>query len=174
VPLVSLSLGSNSNPQQMLCLALEALALRFGALQLSPVFESEPVGFVGPNFLNLVVCFETALPLRELADSLKALEEVHGRIRNAPCYSGRTLDIDILCFGALQGVHEGILLPRAEILENAYVLWPLAALLPEHRHPLNQQTYAQLWRDYDKGRQALWPVDFEWRGRLISHIKAEY
>ena len=173
MPLVSLSLGSNNDSQQVLGLALDALEQRFGALQISPVFESEPVGFVGPNFLNLVVCFETALPLRELAVSLKALEDAHGRIRNAPRYSGRTLDIDILCFGALQGVHEGILLPRAEILENAYVLWPLALLLPQQRHPLNQQTYAQLWRDYDKGRQALWPVDFAWRGRLISHAQAQ-
>ena len=30
------------------------------------------------------------------------------------------------------------------------------------------QTFAQLWRDYDKGRQALWAVEFEWQGRVIS------
>lgn len=160
MPLVSLSLGSNSDPQRVLRLALDALELHFGELQLSPVFESEPVGFVGPNFLNLVVCFETVVPLRDLAASLKALEEAHGRLPDGPRYSGRTLDIDILCYGELLGVHEGILLPRAEILHNAYVLWPLSLLLPEHRHPLNQQTFAQLWRDYDKGRQALWPADF--------------
>lgn len=160
MPLVSLSLGSNSDPQRVLRLALDALEQHFGELQLSPVFESEPVGFVGPNFLNLVVCFETVVPLRDLAASLKALEEAHGRLPDAPRYSGRTLDIDILCYGELLGVHEGILLPRAEILHNAYVLWPLSLLLPEHRHPLTQQTFAQLWRDYDKGRQALWPADF--------------
>lgn len=160
MPLVSLSLGSNSDSQRVLRLALDALEQHFGELQLSPVFESEPVGFVGPNFLNLVVCFDTAVPLRDLAASLKALEEAHGRLPSAPRYSGRTLDIDILCYGDLLGVHEGILLPRAEILHNAYVLWPLSLLLPEHRHPLNQQTFAQLWRDYDKGRQALWPTDF--------------
>lgn len=173
MPLVSLSLGSNSNPQQVLCLALDALARCFGPLQISPVFESEPVGFEGPNFLNLVVSIETALPLAALAGSLKALEEAHGRIPHAPRYSGRTLDIDILCYGDLVGEHEGIVLPRAEILHNAYVLWPLALLLPEHRHPGNQQTYAQLWRDYDKGRQALWPVDFEWQGRRLSEARRE-
>ena len=155
MPLVSLSLGSNSDPQRVLRLALDALEQHFGEMQLSPVFESEPVGFLGPNFLNLVVCFDTALPLRDLAARLKALEEAHGRLPDAPRYSGRTLDIDILCYGDLLGVHDGILLPRAEILHNAYVLWPLSLLLPEHRHPLNQQTFAQLWRDYDKGRQAL-------------------
>lgn len=160
MPLVSLSLGSNSDSQRVLRLALDALEQHFGELQLSPVFESEPVGFVGPNFLNLVVCFDTAVPLMDLAASLKAIEEAHGRLPSAPRYSGRTLDIDILCYGDLLGVHEGILLPRAEILHNAYVLWPLSLLLPEHRHPLNQQTFAQLWRDYDKGRQALWPADF--------------
>lgn len=174
MPLVSLSLGSNSDPQRVLSLALDDLEQRFGTLQLSPVFESEPVGFVGPNFLNLVVCFDTALPLRELAAGLKALEEAHGRLPDAPRYSGRTLDIDILCYGDLVGEHAGIQLPRAEILHNAYVLWPLALLLPEHRHPLNQQTFAQLWRDYDKGRQALWPIDFVWRGRRVSDAQAEH
>jgi len=171
VPLVSLSLGSNSQPHCVLHQALDALDEQFAPLQVSPVFESEPVGFDGPNFLNLVVCFETSLPLRALSDTLKALEDTHGRVRNAPRYSGRTLDIDILCYGDAQGVHEGIELPRAEILENAYVLWPLALLLPQQRHPGNQQTYAQLWRDYDKGRQALWPVDFQWRGRRLSEIQ---
>jgi len=169
VPLVSLSLGSNSNPQHVLSLALDALAQCFGELQISPVFESEPVGFIGPNFLNLALAFETPMTLRVLVDRLRALEDVHGRKRTDPRFSGRTLDIDILTYGDLQGQHDGIALPRAEILENAYVLWPLAELLPEHRHPVNSQTYAHLWRDYDKGRQALWPVEFVWQGRLISN-----
>lgn len=171
MPLVSLSLGSNSDPHQVLCRALDELDAQFGPMQISPVFESEPVGFEGPNFLNLVVCFETALPLRELAETLKGLEDAHGRDRQAPRFSGRTLDIDILCYGDATGVHEGILLPRAEILENAYVLWPLAQLLPQHRHPGNQQTYAQLWRDYDKGRQALWPVPLRWREQPVSEAQ---
>lgn len=169
MPLVSLSLGSNSNPVYVLTVALDALALHFGDLQISSVFESEPVGFTGPNFLNLVVAFDTALPLQALVTALRALEDAHGRTRTGPRFSGRTLDIDILTYGELQGVHDGIALPRAEILENAYVLWPLAQLLPEHRHPVNSQTYAQLWRDYDKGRQALWPVEFLWQGLRISN-----
>jgi 2-amino-4-hydroxy-6-hydroxymethyldihydropteridine diphosphokinase len=168
MPLISLSLGSNRDARRSLSLGLAALEQQLGALQVSPVFESEPVGFIGPNFLNLVVCVESTLPLAELAAMLKAIEDAHGRDRQSPRYSDRTLDIDILCYGDLCGVHEGIELPRAEILHNAYVLRPLAALLPEQRHPLNQQTFAQLWRDYDKGLQALWAVEFEWQGRLIS------
>ncbi len=168
MPLISLSLGSNRDARRSLSLGLAALERRFGTLRVSPVFESEPVGFTGPHFLNLVVCFESTLALAELAGMLKAIEDAHGRDRLSPRYSDRTLDIDILCYGDLSGVHEGIELPRPEILHNAYVLRPLAALLPQQRHPLNQQTFAQLWRDYDKGRQPLWAVEFEWQGEVIS------
>ena len=54
------------------------------------------------------------------------------------------------------------------LIHAAGLLYIICALLPEQRHPRNQQTFAQLWRDYDKGLQALWAVEFEWQGRVIS------
>ncbi|MGL5776661.1 MAG: 2-amino-4-hydroxy-6-hydroxymethyldihydropteridine diphosphokinase, partial [Aeromonas veronii] len=53
-------------------------------------------------------------------------------------------------------------LPRAEIITNAFVLWPLAELAPERRHPLTQARYGDLWAAYDKQSQRLQPVDFDW------------
>ena len=63
---------------------------------------------------------------------------------------------------------EGIELPRREILENAFVLLPLAELVPEDIHPVVGKSYSQLWNDYEQGAQKLWPVDFSWCDRLIS------
>ena len=59
-------------------------------------------------------------------------------------------------------------LPRPEILENAFVLCPLAELAGAEIHPLAGKSYADLWRGYDRDAQALAKVDFQWRGRWIS------
>ncbi|MFN2330122.1 MAG: 2-amino-4-hydroxy-6-hydroxymethyldihydropteridine diphosphokinase, partial [Chromatocurvus sp.] len=77
------------------------------------------------------------------------------------------LDIDILTYDDHVGVVDGVILPRPEILTNAFVLRPLAELAPDARHPELGQTYAALWAGYDQAAQALRPVAFLWRGRLL-------
>jgi len=164
---VTLSIGSNVDAALHTRAALDALQQRFGALCLSRVYESEAVGFDGSNFLNMVVALRTAMPLAELSSWLKRLEDEQGRSRGQARFSSRTLDVDILTYGDLHGEHEGITLPRPEVLKNAFVLWPLSEVMPEARHPGDGRSYRQLWRDYDRARQRLWPVDFEWRGRRL-------
>lgn len=166
--IVSLSLGSNHNPRAYILSALDALHARYGALQISSVFESVAVGFSGSNFLNLVVLVETDESLSVLAQALKGIEDDNDRERSGPKFSGRTLDIDILTYDDLQGTVDGIYLPRKEILYNAYVLWPLAQVLPHKIHPEAAKNYEQLWQDYDRSKQKLWPVDFTWQGLTVS------
>lgn len=164
---VSVSIGSNIEREQHIAAALDALAEKYGELQVSPVFESESVGFEGSAFFNLVAAFETTSPLVELGQALKEIEVDNGRQKGAPKFSSRTLDIDILTYDDCVGCIEGIELPRAEILTNAFVLWPLAVLWPNACHPVCQRPYSQLWADY-QGRQSLWVVPFTWRGRDLS------
>lgn len=165
---VTLSLGSNVDAVNNLTGCLDALLLNFNDLSLSAVFESEAVGFEGDNFLNMVVGLDTGLPLPELSTLLKGIEDKHGRDRKQPKFSGRTLDIDILTYDDLAGEFNGIKLPRPEITENAFVLWPLSQISGSRKHPVVKETFAGLWEHYDKTRQKLWPVDFEWHGRMIS------
>lgn len=165
---VALSLGSNITPEPHLREALDALQLRYGHLRTSSVFESESVGFNGANFLNMVALIETEETLPALAQFFKVYEDEHGRQRSRPKFSGRTVDIDILTFGQSSGVIDGIQLPRAEIVDNAYVLWPLSQVCFEEVHPTLGQTYGALWESYDKKRQKLWSIDFRWQGRWIS------
>lgn len=165
---VAFSLGSNINPDQHLHEALDALQARYGHLRTSSVFESESVGFNGANFLNMVAVIETEEPLTALAQFLKEYEDEHGRQRAGPKFSARTVDIDILTFGETCGVKNGIELPRAEIVDNAYVLWPMSQVFYDEVHPLTGKTYGALWAGYDKQRQKLWSIDFTWQGRVIS------
>lgn len=165
---VFLGLGSNQKPEFHIARALDALYLQFGDLRISPVYESAAVGFDGANFLNLVVAIETSLQVKDLLRTLRAIENNNGRDRSAPRFSGRTLDIDILLYGDAVGEVDGVTLPRPEILINAFVLQPLADLAPDLRHPQNNQTFGDLWRDYDKTRQSLWRVEFAWQAPLVA------
>ena len=166
--LLTLSLGSNLQPALNIEKALDGLAETFGELRLSSVFESKAVGFDGGNFLNMVVATETNLPLLQVSQLIKDLELRNGRVRGQARFSSRTLDIDILTLGDLCGEHNGIVLPRPEITENAYVLWPLSEICADEVDPHSGRRYADLWSAYDRQRQALWPVDFFWRGQQIS------
>lgn len=139
-----------------------------GALSISSVYESAAVGFKGDHFYNLVVGVETPLPLVQLIQLIKQVEDRNGRDRSGPKFSARTLDIDVLTYGDCVGVYEGILLPRTEILEQAHVLLPLSEIATEWELPGSGKPCIDLWRAYDKSRQALWKVDFSWRNQTIS------
>lgn len=164
---VYLSLGSNIEAYTYIAAALDELEESFGELIISSVFESEAVGFDGDNFLNLVVGIDTALPVGSLSKQLKQIEDAHGRERSGPKYSGRTLDIDILTYDDKQGVIDGVVLPRDEVLKNAFVLWPLAEVAGDECHPQLGLSYQALWQQY-RVPQKLWKVDFQWRQKKIS------
>lgn len=168
---VYLSLGSNVERERYIRAALDALVQQFGLLQISSVYESEAVGFQGDNFYNLVVGLETDLDVAALSACLKGIEDDNGRERTGPRFSGRTLDIDILTYDDLAEAVSGVELPRDEILKNAFVLLPLAEIVPDGRHPVLQRTYADLWQAYDRA-QKLWPIDFVWQGQQISSARS--
>ena len=168
---VYLGVGSNIERERYITAGLDALEGLFGELSLSPVYDSAAVGFDGQPFLNLVVGVDTALRPGELQRRLRHIEFEHGRPRNASRFSSRHLDIDILTWGDAVGDVEGVALPRGEILENAFVLRPLADLAPEARHPVEGRSYAQLWAAYEQVSQSLQRVAFSWRGRAISQAQ---
>jgi len=158
---VFVSLGSNIEPMVHIPKALQVLSEQFQGIALSPIYESESVGFNGNNFINLVASFETELSIKELSEKLHALEDASGRDRSQARFSDRNLDIDILTYDEKIGLIDGVQLPRAEILTNAFVLLPLSDLVPTSRHPENGLTYARLWQQFDSEAQKLWRVDLK-------------
>lgn len=164
---VLLGLGSNLERHRHLCAGLDALAALLQDMRCSPVFESEPVGIRSGPFFNLVVAGQTDLPLGELDRRLKFIEAENGRY--APERKGLPLDIDILTYGELVGDFDGLRLPRAEVLLNAFVLWPLALLVPQALHPQAGRSYAQLWQAAQID-QRLQPVAFDWHGRALTPV----
>ncbi|WP_263261146.1 2-amino-4-hydroxy-6-hydroxymethyldihydropteridine diphosphokinase [Pseudomonas sp. RIT-PI-S] len=156
---VYLGLGSNIDRHAHLRAGLDALSSCLEGLHCSPVFESEPVGIKSGPFLNMVVTGLTAMPLMELDRRLKFIEADNGRY--APDRKGLPLDIDVLMYGQLAGTFDGLVLPRAEILRNAFVLWPLALLAPDEVHPVDGRSFAVLWSEA-RIDQRLVQVPFDW------------
>lgn len=152
-----LSLGSNIEPAAYLAAAARDLRDAFHGVRFSPVYRYRAVGFDGPDFLNAGAVLETALSPGALNDWLHALEDAHGRRRDVPRFSSRTLDIDLVFYDDV--VREGpgnLKLPRPE-LKHAFVLEPLAMLAPEFVDPVSGRTLAALWQahpDHERPAQA--------------------
>jgi len=162
---IYISLGSNVKReyyvQQGLIALAEAFYLPFEQLKLSSLFESEAVGFSGNAFLNMVIGIKTSLSVEQVAITLREIEFCYGRANDAKKFSPRTLDLDLLLYDNLI-IDSPAQLPRHEITENAFVLWPLSEVAPQVVHPIIKQNYYTLWGNYDKSHQKLKIVDNCW------------
>jgi 2-amino-4-hydroxy-6-hydroxymethyldihydropteridine diphosphokinase len=153
MPWIWVSVGSNMDREANIKAGIHALSERFGELQLSPVYETEAVGFAGNAFLNMVLGFDAELPLKDVRRMLRDIEHAQGRIRDGQKFGSRTLDLDILTYGDL--VDESQDIPRAEIMRYAFVLAPLADVAPQQLHPGLGKTYARLWQDFSGGKAGM-------------------
>ncbi|MDP7593758.1 MAG: 2-amino-4-hydroxy-6-hydroxymethyldihydropteridine diphosphokinase [Litorilituus sp.] len=162
---VYVSLGSNINRCQHISAALDVLDRYFSPLIISNFYDCQPIGFDGDNFLNLVVGFDCADSIATLSEKLKVIEDDNGRIRTGPKFSSRTLDIDILTYDSVVGCVEGVILPRKEITENAFVLLPMSEVAAKAIHPVLKKTYQALWQQYNQQSQKLSLIDFTWRSK---------
>jgi 2-amino-4-hydroxy-6-hydroxymethyldihydropteridine diphosphokinase len=150
---IYISAGSNMEAETRIRSALAMLENEFGTLRCSTVYKNPAVGFAGTDFLNLVIGCRSALPVLEIVNRLDWIEKAHGRDRRLPKFSPRTLDLDLLLYGDAVLEQEPYKIPRADILDYAFVLGPLAELAPELLHPLTHKTMAELWEDFSGPRQ---------------------
>jgi 2-amino-4-hydroxy-6-hydroxymethyldihydropteridine diphosphokinase len=158
---IYISLGSNIERAANTRAGVKALSECFGELELSSVYESEAVGFAGDAFYNMVIACDSAEDVHRTNQKLREIEDANGRERSGPKFSSRTLDLDLLLYDDLILNESGLKLPREEILHNAFVLWPLAEIAPDRVHPLAGKSYAELWQAFDKSRENLKPIKFD-------------
>ncbi len=158
MPEVFASLGSNRDRENNITSAVAAIGHCFGPLTCSTVYQNKAVGFEGDDFLNMVLSLQTEISPLEVQKIFRQIEAAHGRTRQEKKFAPRTLDIDLILYGDLV-INEGRLkLPHKNILEYAFVLWPLTEIAPGLLHPHKQQNYRQIWREY-QGNHELRPVN---------------
>lgn len=132
-PLIAtIGLGANlGDAHQAVQDAVRAIAA-FEHCQLhaaSPLYRSAPVDSSGPDYFNAVLQIRTRLSAPDLLDRLHQLERGAGRerpYRNAP----RTLDLDILLYGAARIDSPRLTVPHPRMYQRAFVLRPLADIAP--------------------------------------------
>ena len=121
-----LSLGSNINAEENLEFAFKELKKILSNVKSSSIHQTKAEGFEGDDFLNSVVCGNSELDFNDLNKKLKLIEDIAGRNRDAPKFSARTLDIDIV----LQiDDNDGILFESDEVQKYNFVSAPLKELI---------------------------------------------
>jgi 2-amino-4-hydroxy-6-hydroxymethyldihydropteridine diphosphokinase len=133
-----LGLGSNVGDRlETIRSAIDALdhMERIAVERVSSVYETEPVLDVeDPDhspYLNCVVCVTTTHGPRELLEAAHRVEADHGRDRGREGHHGaRPLDIDLLLYDDEQIDEPGLTIPHRDLHERAFVLVPLAEILP--------------------------------------------
>ena len=143
--LAYLSLGSNIHPEINLTRAVQMLSQHGEILNISSVWESEPVGGSGRNYLNACLAYKTIQSQEHLkAKTIHAIETSLGRRRTDDKYAPRTIDIDLIIFD------DKIISGRW--LAQAFVVVPLAEVLPDFQNPqtreLLHETATRLRRDF--------------------------
>lgn len=153
---VFIGVGSNVDRERNLPKGVHALRAAFGGIRCSTVWDNPAVGFDGDPFLNLVVAFDTPHSASDVAAQLDRIEKTFGRTRSGERkLLARALDLDLLLFGDAVIDADGVRVPRAEILEYAFVLAPLAELAPDAVHPTVGKTYRELWGKFEGDKSVL-------------------
>ena len=133
-----IALGGNvGNVRDTLDRAIAALcdgaAVRL--LARSSDYRTPPVGVTDqPPFINCAIVAATELPPTALLARAQSVEVEFGRNRLKEQHWGpRTLDIDLIAYDDLAMTTSELTLPHPRALERAFVLLPLADLVPERR-----------------------------------------
>jgi len=159
---VFISIGSNIEREKHVRAGVKALSEKFGTLQLSSVYQADAVGFSGEPFLNLIAAFDTQLSAKQVDAILDEIEKDNGRTAEQKKFNPRTLDLDLVLYGQYISNDPHLEIPRAEITRYAFVLEPLAEVAADLKHPVTQQTYADLWENFDKTGLVQHRIDFNW------------
>jgi 2-amino-4-hydroxy-6-hydroxymethyldihydropteridine diphosphokinase len=146
VTLAYVGLGANLGDRSaMLRTAVEQLRREpdIAVVAVSTVRETDPVGLLDqPRFLNAAAAVETELSARQLLDRLLGIERRLGRTREGPRFGPRTIDLDLLLYGADRLQEPDLEVPHPRLHERLFVLEPLfeldSRLVVPGRGPLSE------------------------------------
>ena len=115
--------------------AVERLAMLGVVESVSPVYETDPVGFADqPAFLNAVLCLSTDRAPEKLMSNLLEVEQELGRVRTFP-NAPRSIDLDLLLYDDAVIDQADLTVPHPRLHERAFVLVPLNDIAPDLLHP---------------------------------------
>ena len=131
-----IGLGSNlAHPRRQVARALARLDAEDGirVRAISPNYATAPIGGAPqPDYVNAVALVETTLAPRALLARMQSIERRQGRRRDAstPRNAPRTIDLDLLLYGARRIHSRELSVPHPRMHERAFVLRPLTDVMP--------------------------------------------
>lgn len=157
---VALGLGSNLpymglSREEILFAAFDKLQKHLTDSRLSPLYEAAPLYVPGQGpFLNAAVTGfwhiennndDAASGAQEMLALIHRIEAIFGRNRAAETHWGeRTLDIDILLFGAYVVDKPDLHIPHLLLKQRAFALRPLLDLWPDAAEPVTGFFYRDI------------------------------
>lgn len=113
--------------------ALFADSVEVRLIARSSDYRTPPWGVTDqPPFINCAIAVETSLPPRALLDRALSVERALGRDRSREERWGpRPIDIDLLAYDDLLLNEPDLVLPHPRLFERAFVLVPLAEIVPD-------------------------------------------
>lgn len=151
--------GPSGEPPEATCRAAVAALGRVPGLALTAVsrwYLSAPVPpSAQPPYVNGVALLRGQAGPAALLAALHGIEEAFGR-RRSVANAARTLDLDLIDLGGLVRDAPDPILPHPRAHERAFVLRPLAELVPDWRHPRLGRSVADLLAGV--AGQATWPL----------------
>src|SRR5215813_13237207 len=96
-------------------------------------YQTPPWGLVDqPPFINRCIAVATKLTPRALLDRALAVERTLGRERaREQRWGPRPIDIDLLAYDDISVTEPSLTLPHPRLFERAFVLVPLAEIVPD-------------------------------------------
>jgi 2-amino-4-hydroxy-6-hydroxymethyldihydropteridine diphosphokinase len=129
-----LGLGGNiGDPERSMTRALTALDAAAGTrvAAVSRLYRTPPWGKTDqPDFLNSAAELHTTLEPRPLLELCLDIERSLKRVRRER-WGPRIVDLDILAYGDVELVEEGLVIPHPRMIERAFVMVPLADIAPD-------------------------------------------
>jgi 2-amino-4-hydroxy-6-hydroxymethyldihydropteridine diphosphokinase len=143
---VFLLLGSNmGNRHLFLEMAVAEIEKLVGTvLKKSAVYETLAWGKTDePDYLNQVLCIETAMEPQAVLRTVLNIEKELGRERKEK-WGSRIIDIDILFYGNQIINEPDLIIPHPYLHQRKFTLAPMAEIAPGFMHPVLMKTIADL------------------------------
>ncbi|MBX7206578.1 MAG: 2-amino-4-hydroxy-6-hydroxymethyldihydropteridine diphosphokinase [Bacteroidia bacterium] len=133
------------NRQAFLQQALQLLTQQLNRpVAVSSLYETAAWGNTNqPDFLNQVLVFEHAPEAETLLETILAIEQKMGRVRQQK-WAGRNIDIDILFYGSQVINTPHLQIPHPYLHQRRFTLEPLAEVAPGFVHPVFKKNIQQL------------------------------
>ena len=141
-----LHIGSNvGDAKANLDRCVELIKERIGeCMSLSSIYLTQAWGLEDQNdFLNQALEISTTLGLELVLEKCIEIEAEMGREKNVK-WGPRIIDIDIIFYGEEVMESTSLTVPHPRMHNRNFVLYPLAEIIPEWKHPILGKSIAEL------------------------------